>query len=77
MCATAIEGRLSPGARVFKSLIHAVEIGSEAYLDPYPMGTGAISNEVKRLEHAAGFSPQSSVQVTNEWSHTTILYIFS
>ena len=38
---------------------------------PFPMGKGALSLGVKRLGREANSSP-SSVEITNEWSYTSI-----
>ena len=75
MSATAIEVQLPPRVRV--SLIHADGIDREVHLYPYPMGIGAISTMVNRLEYEIGYSPPSSAQVKNERSHTTLLHMFS
>jgi hypothetical protein len=35
------------------------------------MGTGVLSQQVKRLGHKLNHSPPSSAEVKNEWSYTS------
>jgi hypothetical protein len=51
------------------SLSHHIQTGSEAHIASYPIGTGSSFPEVKQPKHEA--------EVTNLWSYTSTLHIFS
>jgi hypothetical protein len=48
------------------SSLHSVQTGSGAYLAFYPVGTGALSQGVKRQGREANYSPPSSAEVKND-----------
>jgi hypothetical protein len=41
------------------SLLHVVQTDSGAHAPSYPIGTGALSQEIKRQEHEAEHSPSA------------------
>jgi hypothetical protein len=54
------------------SLLHVVQTGSGVNPPSYPMGTGALSSEVKRLGREADHSPPASAEVKKTWIYTSI-----
>jgi hypothetical protein len=59
------------------SPLQVVHTGSGAHAAPYPMGTGALSPEVKRPERKGNHPPPPSAEVKNTWIYTsTPPYIF-
>jgi hypothetical protein len=48
---------------------HHVQPSSGAHPDSYPMGTGALSLEVKRPGRETNHSPPSSAEVKNAWNY--------
>jgi hypothetical protein len=47
------------------SLLHGVQTGSGVHPASYPMGTGALSQEIKRPRREADHSPPSTAAVNN------------
>jgi hypothetical protein len=62
--------RILVGVRDF-SLLQNLQIGSGAQPDSCSLGTGVLSQDVKRLWHEVNHSPPSSAEVKNEWSYTS------
>jgi hypothetical protein len=58
----------SPGG--FKDLLHVVQTGSGVKPTSYPMGTGALSQGVKRPGREADHSPPASSEVKKMWIYT-------
>jgi hypothetical protein len=56
---------------------HHIHTSFKAYPDPYPVGTGAFSLGIKRLECEANHFPPSSDEVKNALSYAFIpKYVF-
>jgi hypothetical protein len=48
------------------SLLHSIKTGFGAHPASYPVGTGALSPEIKRPRHEADHSSPSSAEVKND-----------
>jgi len=51
----------------------ASRLAMGAHPASYSVGTNAALPRLKWLAHVADHSPLSSIQIKNEWSHTSIL----
>jgi hypothetical protein len=54
-----------------KNFLQIVQFGSGVHPTSYPMGTGALSPEVKRPAREADHSPPASPEVKKMWTYTS------